>query len=214
MLEHLVNAREQGGAGPDGQSASARRNEDDAKRNNGLEVWTCCCRGFSRENVHWVLVRTCIGLFKLGVQNTNPVHSCPVFEHVDVDHTASSHLNVAVVSGYDHDSTSQCRISHDPDAVAQGPSFVSPEAGVQHISPLPFLAPLSPAPKPIPPVRRYARWVAYILKCSALLHGKHLWLFPRRSKGDWVVLCSILPRARANTDNSYPVISNPPCPCR
>lgn len=43
MLEHLVKAREQGGAGPDGQSASARRNEDDAKRNNGLEVWAYVC---------------------------------------------------------------------------------------------------------------------------------------------------------------------------
>lgn len=38
MLEHLVKAREQGGAGPDGESASARRAKDDAKRNNGLEV--------------------------------------------------------------------------------------------------------------------------------------------------------------------------------
>eukprot|EP00752_Nemacystus_decipiens_P004061 g3719.t1 len=38
MLEHLVKAREQGGPGPDGQCASARRNEDDARRNNGLEV--------------------------------------------------------------------------------------------------------------------------------------------------------------------------------
>lgn len=38
MLEHLVKAREQGGAGPDGRSASTRRHDDDAKRNNGLEV--------------------------------------------------------------------------------------------------------------------------------------------------------------------------------
>lgn len=43
MLEHLVKAREQGGAGPDTQRASARRNEDDAKRNSGLEVWACHC---------------------------------------------------------------------------------------------------------------------------------------------------------------------------
>lgn len=42
MLEHLVKAREQGGAGPDGhQSAHGRRIKDDAKRDNGLEVWAC-----------------------------------------------------------------------------------------------------------------------------------------------------------------------------
>lgn len=43
MLEHLVKAREQGEAGPDGQRAGARRNEDIAKRNNGLEVGLLVC---------------------------------------------------------------------------------------------------------------------------------------------------------------------------
>lgn len=38
MLGHLVKAREQGGAGPDGESADARRTKDDVKRNSGLEV--------------------------------------------------------------------------------------------------------------------------------------------------------------------------------
>ncbi|CBJ30104.1 conserved unknown protein [Ectocarpus siliculosus] len=38
MLKHLVKAREQEGAGPDGQHARARRDEDDSIRSNGLEV--------------------------------------------------------------------------------------------------------------------------------------------------------------------------------
>lgn len=52
MLEHLVKAREQGGAGPDGQSARARGTEDDAKRNNGLEVWTRQPGGSIRKGKH------------------------------------------------------------------------------------------------------------------------------------------------------------------
>lgn len=48
MLEHLVKAREHGEAGPDGQRASARRKEDIAKRNNGLEV------GLPSRNTIWV----------------------------------------------------------------------------------------------------------------------------------------------------------------
>lgn len=49
MLEHLVKAREQGGAGPDGQRASGSRNEDSAKRNNGLEVRAWHSQGFVAE---------------------------------------------------------------------------------------------------------------------------------------------------------------------
>lgn len=39
MLEHLVKAREQGEAGPDGESARARREAAGASR-KGLEVYT------------------------------------------------------------------------------------------------------------------------------------------------------------------------------
>lgn len=38
MLEHLVKAREQGEAGPDGARANALRNEHDSKHKVGLEV--------------------------------------------------------------------------------------------------------------------------------------------------------------------------------
>lgn len=47
MLKHLVKAREQEGAGPDGQHARARRDEDKSIRSNGLEV------GFSLPTGYW-----------------------------------------------------------------------------------------------------------------------------------------------------------------
>lgn len=47
MLQHLVKAREQEGAGPDGQHARARRDEDISNRSSGLEV------GFSLHTGCW-----------------------------------------------------------------------------------------------------------------------------------------------------------------